>query len=88
MRTWRRSKVMTYYGSADGMETDVCVVSLGDGRITVTYDYHDGERLVAEAYEGIEIGQGHFSLKSQDGLGKASLHSFPDAISWTDGGKK
>jgi hypothetical protein len=41
-------------------------------------NYNDRERQISEVYAGYEIGQGHFHLKSQDGLGKANLHRFPE----------
>ena len=78
MTIWKGSTVTTYYGSKDSLDTGHCVVSVEDGHITVAYDYHDGEQLVAEVYEGTEIGSGHFKLKSRDGRGEASLHCFPN----------
>ena len=76
MTIWRNSRVETYYGSQAVFDTAPCIVAIGDGRISVKYDYDGG----TEVYEGTEIGSGHFKLKSQDGLGEASLHCFPGGL--------
>jgi hypothetical protein len=74
MKLWKNSTMETYYASGDASDTDHCIVAIGEGRISVTYDYDGG----TEVYEGPEIGSGHFKLKARDGLGEASLHCFPD----------
>jgi hypothetical protein len=74
MKTWKNSKMDTFYGSNDAADmSERCIVTLGDGRMTLKYDIDGG----VEVYEGTETAQGHFNLASQDGLGKASLHCFP-----------
>jgi hypothetical protein len=68
MKVWKNSRMETYYGGRDAFETDRCVVRIGDSKIQVSY--------ASVVYEGTEIGEGHFRLKAQDGLGEASLHRF------------
>ena len=50
-------------------------VRIGGGLISVAYDYEHEGRMVANVYEGTEIGQGHFQLRCQGG--EASLHRTP-----------
>jgi hypothetical protein len=81
MSIWANSRMETFYGSEDTLETDRCAVTIEDGRIKVTYDYDGGQSNPdVEVYNGIEMAPGHFNLASEDGLGKASLHRFPDGL--------
>jgi len=72
---WENSTVHSFYGDDTTMDTTRCEVRIGDGRISVTYEYEPGK---FQTYEGSEVGQWHFNLKAKEGDGKANLHCFPD----------
>jgi hypothetical protein len=74
-KLWKNSIMQSFYGDDTTMDTNRCEISIGDGRISVTYEY---EPAKFQIYEGSEMGDGHYNLKEQGGDGRASLHCFPD----------
>lgn len=73
-KLWKNSVVHTYYGDDNTMDTDHCEVTIGDGRMSVRYEYEPGK---FQTYDGPEVGEGHFNLIAKVDEGKASLHRIP-----------
>jgi hypothetical protein len=79
----------TYYGDCETLETDPCEVTIGDGQISVKYEWEPGQ---LQTYQGPEVGDGHFNLTAMVDEGKASLHRFPNGRIldgwWTEEGNE
>jgi hypothetical protein len=72
---WEASMDTVYYTADDAWLRTPCKVTIGSGRIAVSYDI-DGENY---RYVGNELAPGHFELSLDDGDGRASLHMFPNS---------
>lgn len=69
-------------------EDEPCEVRIDENNIVIDYE-DDGKRIL---YRGIEKGQGHYELKSEDVNGRATLHRFEGANilegSWLEDGAR
>src|SRR5262245_55716036 len=74
MTLYRNSKVDVYYGDGEADFKQPYEVRIADGSIVLSYKVEG----ITVFYEGKEIGDGHFILKSTNVNGKGTLHKVPE----------